>query len=254
MAQAPQVQEKVRASHLLVKHQESRRLASWKDPQGAAIKKRTVKEADEILLGYLKQINESNDPAATFHALAAQHSDCSSANSDPAGDLGNFAFNEMQKPFSEATYKLEVGAITQEVVHTASGSHLIMRTKLMPQKVKASHLLVKHMKSRNPISRNENNDLDGSKIKKRTVDEADKMLMAYLSEINSAKDPAAKFTELAAKHSDCSSHKRGGDLGFFEFGRMQKPFSAAAFKLDIGEITQYVVHSDSGSHLIMRTG
>merc|ERR1719273_760447 len=174
MALAAQAPQQVRASHLLVKHQESRRLASWKDPEGAAIKKRTVKEADAILLGYLKQINESNDPAATFHALAAQHSDCSSANSDPAGDLGNFAFGDMQKPFSEATFKLQIGGITQQVVHTASGSHLIMRTKLMPTQVKASHLLVKHMKSRNPVSRNPNNDTDGSKIKKRTVDEADK--------------------------------------------------------------------------------
>jgi len=251
MALAAQVPQKVRASHLLVKHKQSRRLASWKDPQGAEIKKRSVQEADNVLMGYLEQINASDDPAATFHALAGQHSDCSSANSDPAGDLGNFAFHEMQKPFSEATFKLAVGAITQHVVHTESGSHLILRTKLMPDRVKASHLLVKHMKSRNPVSRNPNNVGD---IKSRTVQQADQQLMAFLSEINSAKDPAAKFVELAGKHSDCSSFRKGGDLGFFEFGRMQKPFSAAAFKLDIGEITQYAVHSASGSHLIMRTG
>ena len=34
------------------------------------------------------------------------------ANSDPAGDLGNFAFNEMQKPFSEAAFQLQVGGLS----------------------------------------------------------------------------------------------------------------------------------------------
>eukprot|EP01083_Nonionella_stella_P214815 773694_1 len=246
--------QQVRAAHILVKHKESRRLASWKDPNGDALKKRSVQDADKILAQYLQQINSSDNPAAMFHQIAAKNSDCSSANSDPAGDLGNFSFGEMQKPFSEATFALQIGAITQNVVHTASGSHLIMRTKLMPTKVRASHILVKHKKSRNPISRNPNKDTDGSKIKKRTVDEADKELLQYLNEINNSGDPGAKFHEIASKVSDCGSYSRNGDLGFFEFGRMQKPFSKASFALDVGQITQYCVHSDSGSHLIMRTG
>ena len=60
------------------------------------------------------------------------------------GDLGNFSFGEMQKPFSEASFALSVGEITQSVVHTASGSHLIMRTKIMPTQVRASHILGTH--------------------------------------------------------------------------------------------------------------
>eukprot|EP01084_Bolivina_argentea_P160575 279612_1 len=254
MAQEANNAQKVRAAHILVKHKESRRLGSWKDRDGAEIKKRSIEVADQILLQYLKEINGSPNPAETFHQIASKHSDCSSAKADPGGDLGNFGFNEMQKPFSEASFALEVGEITQNVVHTASGSHLIMRTKMMPDSVRASHLLVKHLKSRNPISRNPNNDVDGSKIKKRSVEEADKQLMEFLAQINAAKDAAAKFHELAGKHSDCGSYRKNGDLGFFEFARMQKPFSKASFALDIGEITQYVVHSDSGSHLIMRTG
>merc|ERR1719356_740890 len=127
MAQLAANPKEVRASHILVKHKESRRLASWKDPQGDALKKRSVADADKILLSYLKQINESNDPIATFHQIAAKYSDCSSANADEAGDLGNFSFGDMQKPFSEAAFALNVGQITQQVVHTPSGSHLIMR-------------------------------------------------------------------------------------------------------------------------------
>ena len=85
MAQLAANPEEVRASHILVKHKESRRLASWKDPNGDALKKRSVADADKILLSYLKQINESNDSVATFHQIASKYSDCSSANANPAG-------------------------------------------------------------------------------------------------------------------------------------------------------------------------
>jgi len=47
--------------------------------------------------------------------------------------------------------------------------------------------------------------------------------------------------------------KKNGDLGFFERGTMQKPFEDASFALDIGEISE-IVDSDSGLHLILRTG
>ena len=37
-----------RATHILLKHQHSRRLASWRDPEGAAIKQRTPEEASRM--------------------------------------------------------------------------------------------------------------------------------------------------------------------------------------------------------------
>merc|ERR1719334_760492 len=126
------------------------------------------------------------------------------------------------------------------------------QVKSQPSKVRASHLLVKHCESRNPVSRNPANDTKGDKIQQRSVHEADQMLLGWLADMNAAQDPKAKFHELA-KHSDCGSYKNDGDLGWFEFGSMQRPFSDAAFSLQIGQITQYVVHSASGSHLILRT-
>ena len=39
----------------------------------------------------------------------------------------------------------------------------------------------------------------------------------------------------------------------FDRKRMQKPFSDAAFALKVGEMSQ-VVDTDSGMHLILRTG
>lgn len=76
------------------------------------------------------------------------------------------------------------------------------------------------------------------------------MLIEYNNEINGS---ASKFADLARVHSDDSSHDHGGDLGWFKPGQMQKSFEDAAFALQVGQISE-VVSSDSGVHLIMRTG
>ncbi|ETO30731.1 hypothetical protein RFI_06393 [Reticulomyxa filosa] len=60
------------------------------------------------------------------------------------------------------------------------------------------------------------------------------------------------FKDFAKRESDCNSYKRGGDLGLFGLGKMQKPFEEAAFSLQIGELSQ-PVETASGVHLILRT-
>ena len=84
----------------------------------------------------------------------------------------------------------------------------------------------------------------------RTKDQAIDILRGYQAEIGSSQD---KFAELASKHSDCSSHTHGGDLGWFGKGQMQKPFEQATYALDVGQISD-VISTDSGVHLILRTG
>mmetsp|Transcript_37760 Transcript_37760/g.49708 ORF Transcript_37760/g.49708 Transcript_37760/m.49708 type:complete len:118 (+) Transcript_37760:869-1222(+) len=111
----------VRASHLLIKHSGSRRTASWKDPDGVEIKQRSKEQAIEILLGLKSQISSHED----FANLASQHSDCGSARN--GGDLGPFGPGQMQRPFEEATFALQVGEMS-DVVDTDSGVHIILRT------------------------------------------------------------------------------------------------------------------------------
>ncbi|KIJ66455.1 hypothetical protein HYDPIDRAFT_38803 [Hydnomerulius pinastri MD-312] len=114
-----------------------------------------------------------------------------------------------------------------------------------PNQIRASHLLVKHKDSRRPSSWKEENIT-------RTKEEAITILEGHQSNIHSAQNSREKFGELATQHSDCSSHDRGGDLGMFTRGQMQKPFEDAAFALQVGEISD-IVSTDSGVHLIMRT-
>jgi peptidyl-prolyl cis-trans isomerase NIMA-interacting 1 len=84
----------------------------------------------------------------------------------------------------------------------------------------------------------------------RTKDEAIALLKQYQAEI--AGDPA-KFAVLAQEHSDCSSHAKGGNLGWFSRGQMQKPFEDATFALRPGQMSG-IVDTQSGVHLILRTG
>jgi peptidyl-prolyl cis-trans isomerase C len=57
------------------------------------------------------------------------------------------------------------------------------------------------------------------------------------------------FHELARIHSDCPSREKGGDLGFFKKGDMERSFEAAAAALDKEEISP-VIKTTQGYHLI----
>ncbi|KIO06972.1 hypothetical protein M404DRAFT_422436 [Pisolithus tinctorius Marx 270] len=111
----------IRASHLLVKHRGSRRPSSWKEPNIT----RTKEEAIAILEKYQREIQAASNKAEKFGELAREHSDCSSHSAD--GDLGHFGRNQMQKPFEDAAFALQVKEISG-IVSTDSGVHLIMRT------------------------------------------------------------------------------------------------------------------------------
>jgi NIMA-interacting peptidyl-prolyl cis-trans isomerase 1 len=108
---------KIRASHLLVKHRDSRRPSSWKETNIT----RTKEEAIELLKGYEQQIKSGQ---TTLGELAKSESDCSSSRKN--GDLGFFGKNMMQKEFENAAFALKPGEMSG-IVDTDSGVHLIER-------------------------------------------------------------------------------------------------------------------------------
>ena len=111
-----------RASHILLKHNESRRLASWRDPEGREIRRRS-KESARAQLVKCRRMIEGGE--SELDDLAREISDCDT--SKHGGDLGWFAANYMQPEFEKATLDLEVGQLS-DVIETASGLHLIQRT------------------------------------------------------------------------------------------------------------------------------
>lgn len=108
-------------------------------------------------------------------------------------------------------------------------------------KIRVAHLLLKHRESRRPSSWRESNIT-------RSKDEAREILRGHEARIRAGE---VALGDLATTESDCTSARKGGDLGYFKRGDMQKSFEEAAFGLQKGEMSS-IVESESGVHLIHR--
>jgi peptidyl-prolyl cis-trans isomerase SurA len=73
-----------------------------------------------------------------------------------------------------------------------------------------------------------------------------------LRDIKRRVDNGENFSMFAVLYSECPSAKVGGDLGFFGKATMDPAFSAAAFALKQGQISN-VVKSEAGYHIIQMT-
>eukprot|EP00977_Amphora_coffeiformis_P003319 scaffold618_cov175-Amphora_coffeaeformis.AAC.1 len=118
--------KEVRVLHILKKHKDSKRPASWRSNNKPITI--TREEAIEELEGLLEILRDDADNPesliATFKELASQESDCSSAKRK--GDLGMFGRKKMRPEFEEAAFGLEINEISG-IVETASGAHILLR-------------------------------------------------------------------------------------------------------------------------------
>ncbi len=110
--------------------------------------------------------------------------------------------------------------------------------------VTCSHILQKHLGSRNPKDSYRNKKIT------RTEEEALVNIKAIRDKVTA--EGTSSFGKYAAEFSECGSAGNNGDLGSFGKGQMQKPFEDASFKLKVGEVSD-VVKTDSGLHIILRT-
>lgn len=83
----------------------------------------------------------------------------------------------------------------------------------------------------------------------RSRDEARRRAQDALRKIRDG----ASFTDVAASYTDePGGRERGGDLGEFDDMAMVDPFSDAAFRLRVGEVSE-IVETEYGLHIIQRT-
>jgi len=107
-----------------------------------------------------------------------------------------------------------------------------------PEKISASHILISYEGS------------ERSEVKGVTKEQAKEKAENVLSQVLTTPE---NFAELAKEHSDGPSKDKGGDLGEFKFEGMAEAFSKAAFDLKVNEITQSIVETPFGFHIIKRT-
>jgi len=100
------------------------------------------------------------------------------------------------------------------------------------EKVRASHILVKI-------------DRDAGESKQVVAREK-------IENIQQRIKAGEDFAQLAKENSDCPSSANGGDLGYFERGKMVPEFEDAAFGLEVGRVSD-IVQTDYGYHLIKAT-
>ena len=107
-----------------------------------------------------------------------------------------------------------------------------------PEEVKASHILISYKGA-------DRADADVTRSKEEAKAEAERIRSLVVSE-------GEDFAEMAREHSNGPSKTKGGDLGKFKFEVMAKPFSEAAFALEVDAVSE-VVETGFGYHVIKRT-
>jgi len=114
--------------------------------------------------------------------------------------------------------------------------------KPLPGERRVSHILIKHVGSDNPVSRR-----TGARI---TIGkgEAKKELATMYQTLS-----CGNFADFARTRSDCSSYKDGGDIDWIYPQDMMPQFESAVNLLSVGCMSG-IVETDSGLHVILRTG
>ena len=158
-------------------------------------------------------------------ALATNDSEFVNINSDAKFQEKYFSKAELSKNI-DTLYSSSIGKIVGPYLegNTYKVAKL-SKIKMVPDSVKARHILVKAI----------NGDMSKARAK---ADSLKKLIKA-----------GAKFDELARVNSeDPGSGAKGGDLGFFKEGMMVKPFNDACFNGNVGDMP--IVESQFGIHLI----
>ena len=143
--------------------------------------------------------------------------------------------NELPKEFADTLIQMNAGDVfgpykVGEQVYLSK----VLETKKIPDSAKASHILIAYKGA-----------LRANPDVNRTEEQAKKMADSLLKVV---KRNPAKFADIAKKYSDGPTKTKGGDLGWFTYGRMVPEFNDFVFNGKKGKIG--VVKTNFGYHVI----
>ncbi|MGB7394493.1 MAG: peptidylprolyl isomerase [Pricia sp.] len=198
-----------------------------------------VKEVEDAIAALLDDGVEYNDASDTNDTIAGFRNTTDmdaflDRNSDIKFDTIYQEKNQLPTQFADTLMGLQVG----ETFGPYRDGDFFKVTKMMDRKangsVKASHILIGYEGAQraNP---------DVTRTKEEAEAEAERLL-------REARKTDAKFVELARDNSDGPSAPNGGDLGYFQEGRMVPAFNDFAFQNPVGTIG--MVETDFGFHVI----
>jgi len=189
---------------------------------------------DEGAKAKAQAILDSIKNGQSFESMAIKYSD-DKFSGVTGGDIYYITAGLLPYEFEDPMYTLKPGEVYNDVVKTRFGYHLIKVTERQHRfpKIKASHILIGYQ--------NKEGNIDSAAAKTRAE--------SVLAELKAG----ASFEELASKYSDDPGSKdKGGDLGYFERRMMVKEFDEAAFKMEVGQISE-LIQTNFGYHIIKLT-
>lgn len=179
------------------------------------------------------QATGKNDTVPGFRT-ATNNIEFVNANSDVPYDSTYVAKKDLPVAQADALFNLPIG----EIYGPYMRDNYYCISKAVARKAgataKASHILISWEGTQVP-----------SKKEKRTKEQAKAKADMLLAQVMA--NPTS-FLMLALTNSDDSSAQQGGDLGYFEQGRMVKPFNDFVFSNPVGKIG--MVETEFGYHII----
>jgi NIMA-interacting peptidyl-prolyl cis-trans isomerase 1 len=162
--------------------------------------------------------------------------------------------NKRKAAASSATHPAPEAARRDAVVKKQKSSSSSSSSSRPPKKVRVFHILKKHKDSSRPSSWREKVITKDKQTAHSELAALRDMILEVSENGQNLQEMRATFEAVATDESDCSSAKRGGDLGFFEDGKMKKEFWKASIALEIGQLGRELIETSSGVHLLMRIG
>lgn len=229
-------------------------ISTWHNPAIEQPQQPSETSTADLLAGLSKVMESVAAQDAAGAAAANNDNIADSNNSKKRSSTDDNQTKSLEPALKKPKSSLKASSHTSNTAtssspHHSSRSSSSKHHKKKPKQVRIFHILKKHKGSRRPSSWRQKTIT----ISKEEAIAELEGLLELLKEENPGADQRATFEELARTESDCTSAKRGGDLGYFGKGKMQAKFEEASFAMEIGELSG-IVETSSGVHVLLRIG